>query len=306
MPSYPPAPPTISGDLLSISRFLQSPAQVLRRLRTIMDLRFVSDQILTQKLRSSGGAVLYETSEPITNTRAVTAVAAGSEYPRDTPGTGVAALAAVKKWGQAVFLSDERIKRSVYAGDEVDRQLLKTVNTVVSKVESVAMAAVSSAVSSTQAASVAWSNSAAKIFLDLELAAAKVVDLNMGYNPDTVLMSTTKYAYLASDEKIATLRRREATDNPVYGGSIEQIGNFKVVYTALSNLPSDDVWVLDSQQLGGMADEINNDPGYTAADRGIQVQTQRVAERDGWDMWARRLTVPIVLEPAAGIRVTGT
>jgi hypothetical protein len=306
MPSYPPAPPTISGDLLSISRFLQSPAQVLRRLRTIMDLRFVSDQILTQQLRSSGGAVLYETSEPFLNSRAVTAVAAGSEYPRDTPATGQAALAAVKKWGQAVFLSDERIKRSVYAGDEVDRQLLKTVNTVVNKVESISMAAVSSAVTATQAASAAWSNSSAKIFLDLELGAAKVVDLNMGYDPDTVLMSTTKYAYLASDDKIATLRRREATDNPVYGGAIEQIGKFKVVYTALSNLPSDDVWVLDSKQLGGMADEINNDPGYTQADRGIQVQSERVKGRDGWDLWARRLTVPIVLEPAAGIRITGS
>ncbi|MGV9779716.1 Uma2 family endonuclease, partial [Streptosporangium sp. NPDC003464] len=31
--------------------------------------RFISDQILTQRFRSSGGAVLYEVSEPIFNTR---------------------------------------------------------------------------------------------------------------------------------------------------------------------------------------------------------------------------------------------
>lgn len=304
--SYPPAPPTITGDLVTISRFLQSPTQLLRRVRTLMDLRFVSDQILTQKLRSSGGAVLYEISEPITNTRAVTGVSPGSEYPRDTPASGVAALAAVIKWGEAIFLSDEKIKRSVYAGDEVDRQLTKVINTVVSKVEAVAMAAVGSAVTATQAAGAAWNNSGATVFRDVEVTAAKIVDLNMGYIPDTILMSTTKYAYMASDEKIAALRRRETTDNPVTGGRIDQIGEFKVVYTSLGNLPSDDVWVLDSRQLGGMADEINLDPGYTESDRGIQVQTQRIPGRDGWDMWARRLTVPVVQEPAAACRITGT
>ena len=306
MPSYPPAPPTLSGDLLTISRFLQSPTQVLRRLRTIMDLRFVSDQILTQAFRSSGGAVLYEVSEPILNTRPVTAVAAGSEYPQDTPATGQAALAAVSKWGEGVFISDERIKRSVYAGEEIDRQLRKVINTVVNKIEGVAMAAVGSAITATSAAGATWSSATPGIFRDVENAAAKIIDLNQGYQPDTILMSTTKYALMSSDDKIALLRRRETTDNPIYGGQIDQIGEFKVVYTSVNNLPSDDVWILDSTQLGGMADEINNDPGYTASDRGLQVQTLRVPERDGWKMWARRLTVPVIQEPASGIRITGT
>lgn len=306
MPSYPPPPPTLSGDLLTISRFLNSPTMIGRRLRTIMDLRFVSDQILTQQFRSSGGAVLYEVSEPILNTRAVTAVAAGSEYPMDTPATGAAALAAVSKWGEAVFISDERIKRSVYGGAEIDRQMVKVTNTVVNKIEGIAMAAVGSAITATSAAAAAWNTSTPGIFRDVEIAAAKVIDLNQGYRPDTILMSTTKYALTASDDKIALLRRREVTDNPIYGGAIEQIGEFKVVYTSVANLPSDDVWILDSTQLGGMADEIDQDPGYATGQRGIQVQTMRVPERDGWRMWARRLTVPVVQEPAAGIRITGT
>jgi hypothetical protein len=306
MPSYPPAPPTISGDLVSISRFLQSPTQLSRALRSIMNLRFVSDQILTGRYKTSGGAILYELSEPILNTRAVTGVAPGSEYPADTTATGTAALAAVTKWGEKVFLSDERVKRSVYAGNEIGRTLQKAVNSVVNKIEGVTTAVVGSAITQTSAASAAWSNSSATIFRDVEKAAATVIDLNQGYTPDTILMSTSKYALMVSDDKIATLRRREATDNPIYGGDMETIGKFKVVYTSVGNLPSDDVWLFDSTQLGGMADETNADPGYTTIDRNIQVQTERVPGRDGWWMWARRLTVPIVQEPAAGIKITST
>lgn len=304
--SYPPAPPTLSGDLLTISRLLQSPTALRRALRTIKNLRFVSDQLLTGQYTTSGGAISYEVSEPILNPRAVTAVAAGSTYPRDMPQSGAAALAAVSKWGQASFLSDEKIKRSVYAADEIGRTMQKAINTIVNKVDSVAIGVIGSAVTATQAATATWDNASATMFLDLELGAAKAVDLNQGYVPDTVLMSTTKYARMISDKLIAEMRQREVPNNPINGGDIVQIGKFKVVYTSVANLPSDDVWVLDSTMLGGMADETNQDPGYVTVDHGIQIQTERIANRDGWDMWARRLTVPIVQEPGAAVRITGT
>lgn len=303
---YPAASPTLSGDLLTISRFLQSPTQLSRALRSIMNLRFVSDQLLTGQQRSTGGAISYEVSEPILNTRAVTAVAPGSTYPFDVPAGGTAAIAAVKKWGEAAFLSDEQIKRSVYAGSEIARTLQKAVNTVVNKIESITIAAIGSAVTQTQAATAAWSAASPTIFRDVELAAAKITDQNQGYNPDTVLMSTSKYAYLISDPAVASLRAREDNSNPIYSGRMVQIGGFKVVYTSVGNLPSDDVWILDSNLLGSMVDEVNNDPGYTTIDRNIQVQTERVAGRDGWNMWARRLTVPIVQEPAAACKITGS
>ncbi|HEX6682962.1 MAG TPA: hypothetical protein VF062_09220, partial [Candidatus Limnocylindrales bacterium] len=216
--SYPPAPPTLAGDLLTIHRLLQSPTLIRRRLRTLADLRFVADQILTQRFRSSGGAVLYEISEPMFNEREIEAVAPGSEYPRDTPATGEAAVAAVANWGQAVFISDASIKRNLYGGSEIDRALRKVMNTVIRKVDRITIAAVASAVSATQQATAGWEGSAANMLLDIELAKAEVADLEMGYNPDTIMMSTQKYARLVSDDKIASLRKRETTDNPVYSG----------------------------------------------------------------------------------------
>src|SRR5258707_1539082 len=90
--TYPAAPPTLSGDLETISRFLSSPTQIRRRLRDYIDLRFVADQILTQRFRTSGGAALYELSEPFVTDRAVEAVGAGAEYPYANMPTGTAGV----------------------------------------------------------------------------------------------------------------------------------------------------------------------------------------------------------------------
>jgi hypothetical protein len=304
--AYPPSGPTLSGDLLTIHRLLQNPTYLQRRLRTIAELRFVADRILTQRLRSAGGAVAYETSEPIVNTRAIESVAPGAEYPRDTPADGVAALAKVSKWGQAVALTDEKLKRSVYMGDELNRTLRKVANTVIQKVDKLTTAAVGSAVTNVVAATAAWNAASPALFRDVELGGAYIVDRNMGYVPNTVLMSTTKYAMLVTDPAIAALRRREDNSNPIYGGEIESLGKYQIIATAASNLPSDDVWVFDRDALGGMADEVEVDPGYATMDNNLQYQNERIAKRDAWDIWARRITVPVVLEPAAAVKITGT
>lgn len=305
--SYPAAPPTLSGDLLTINRLLQSPTYIQRRLRTFADLRFVSDQILTQRFRSTGGAVLYEVSEPILFNRPVESVAPGSEYPLDTPPTGAAAVAAIQKWGLGTFMSDEEVLRNVYGGVAVDRNLRKLVNSIIKQVDTVTLSAVASAVTATTAAGTAWATSTG-ILRNIETAKAAILDLNQGYNPDTILMSSNKYALMASDATVSNLRRREATNNPVYNGEIDVIGSLNVVVAPLSSLPggTDDVWVFDTQQLGGMADEVDGAPGYTVSDMAIQTQSERAAKRDGWDMWGRRKTVPVIQEPAAGIKITGT
>lgn len=303
--SFPAQPPTLSGDLLTISRFLQSPTAISRRLRDFRDLRFVSDQILTQRWRSSGGAVLVTQSEPFVNQRAVEAVAPGSEYPFSPQSYGTAVIAAVQKWGQGNFLTDEEIVRSVFAGGVVDRSLRKTVNSVIKQVDSVALSAVASAVTQTQAATTTWSTiGSANPFYDIQQAVAVILGLNLGYNPDTVLMGDLKYAQLTANTVVSNLLRRETTDNPVYTGVIDTIAGLHIVRSP--NLPTADVWVLDSTQLGGMADEVDGAPGYTVSDMAVQIQAEREEERDGWNLWGRRKTVPVVQEPGAAIRITGT
>lgn len=304
--AYPPSGPTLSGDLLTVHRLLQNPAYLTRRLRGIPDLRFIADQVYTRRLKTSGGAVAYETGEPIVNPRAIEAIAPGSEYPRDSPPDGTAGLARVSKWGEAVPLTDEKLKRSVYMGDEVNRTLRKAANTIISKVDKLTTAAMSSQISTTVAAAATWDNASALLFRDVEKAAAKVTDQNQGFKANTLLMSTTKYAMLVTDPAIAALRKREDSQNPIYGGDIEYLGKYRIVATAVANLPSDDVWVFDDNELGGMADETEVDPGYATLENNLQFKVIRKDSRDAWDIQGRRITTPVPLESAAGVRLTGT
>jgi hypothetical protein len=130
------------------------------------------------------------------------------------------------------------------------------------------------------------------LFRDVELGGAYIVDRNMGYVPNTVLMSTTKYAMLVTDPAIAALRRGKTPTNPIYGGEIESLGKYQIIATAASEPAVDDVWVFDRDALGGMADEVEVDPGYATMDNNLQFQNERIAKRDAWDIWARRITVP--------------
>lgn len=303
--SFPAGAPTLSGDTLSVSRFLQSPAALQRRLRNFRDLRFVADQVLTGRYRSQGGAVLYEQSEPFVTDRSVEAVGAGSEYPYANLPTGTAAVAAIAKWGQKLLLTDEEIARNSYPGSAVDRALMKVINSIIKQVDSIAMSAVASAVTATAAAGVSWETVAtAKPLTDILLAKSKITELNLGYNPDTLIVSDKAYVYLMVNDAVAALRQRESTDNPVYSGSIERVAGLAVLVTP--NLPTaTTAIVVDSTQLGGMADETDGAPGYSVADLAVQIKSIRRDGQDAWDLQGRRKTVPLVQEPGAGYEITG-
>lgn len=302
--SFPAAAPTLSGDLLTISRFLQDPTRIQRRLRTFRDLRFVSDQLLTQRFRSQGGAILYEMSEPFVSDRAVTAVSAGSEYPYANLPTGTAGLSAVAKWGQKVLLTDEELKRNVYAGAALDRALQKVVNSVIKQVDAVAISAIQSGLANTASVG-SWDNAIPanrKPLDDILIAIQTVEDRNLGYKPDTLVVPTKGYTYLMLNDAIAALRRRESTDNPVYTGLIETIANLVVIKAPALTTTA---LVLDSRQLGGMADEMDGSPGYAVADLAVETKSVRKDDRDAWDLQGRRLTVPVVQETGAGQEITG-
>lgn len=303
--TFPAGAPVLTGDSLAISRFLASPTAIQRRLRDYKDLRFVADQVLTGRYRSQGGAVLYEMTEPFITDRTVEAVSAGSEYPYANNPTGTAAVAAIAKWGQKVLLTDEEIARNAYGGAAVDRTLRKVVNSIIKQVDTIAMSAVAAAITATAGALVSWETVAtAKPLTDILLAISKIRELNLGYEPDTLLLSDKAYVYFMVNDAVAQLRKREASENPVYTGEIEQVAGLKILVTP--NLSAATVaTVLDSKALGGMADEMDGAPGYSIADLAVQVKSIRKESQDAWDLQGRRKTVPFVQEPGAGYEITG-
>src|ERR687896_1661115 len=98
--TYPPAGPSISGDVVTINRFLNNPTLVARRLRTLLEQRYVADTLLSGRFTVSGGAVTYETGESIFSGENPRAVGPGGEYPLVSPATGNASIAKTVKWGQ--------------------------------------------------------------------------------------------------------------------------------------------------------------------------------------------------------------
>lgn len=301
---YPPSAPTLSGDTETISRFLNSPTLVARRLRTILEQRYIADTLLTGRFTVSGGAVQYETGETIFTADNPRAVAPGSEYPLTGLGTGTASIAKTVKWGQDTEITDEAIARQNM--QPVDKALTKLANQNVKFIDSVALSAISSAVTNTAAAAAAWSTAtAAQILTDIALAKANIASLNQGYDPDTVVVSDLSWAYAFAKFTSGGFLPREDAANSAVSGQFPVIDGMRFLVSP--NLPTaGTVLVLDSKMLGGMADEDLGGPGYASTGGvGVQVKTIRQDQDDKWRLRCRRVTVPIVVEPASAYKITG-
>lgn len=302
---YPPAAPTLSGDTLTISRFLNSPAAVSRRLRSLAENRFIGDVLLSGRYQVSGGSILYETSESIFTAKAPEVVNPGAEYPRTTASPGTAQLASVSKWGQDVPITDEHIGR--YGRRAVDIALIKITNQIVKQVDSLCLSAISAAVTQTAAATVAWSTVAtADPLLDIMKAKAAVVANDQGYDPDVAVMSDLSFAYLMANQKIIAGLTRESDNSITRQGDVLTIAGLRILAT--NNLPvAGTVFVLDSSMLGGIGYERIPSPEYNGDPAtGIESWSRRdPAANDMWIVRGRRPMVPVVQEPNAAYKITG-
>lgn len=300
--TYPPAAPTLSGDVLSINRFLRSPGAVSRRLRTLLEQRYIADALLSQRLRAEGGAISYETGESIFSGENPRAVAPGTDYPLVSIGDGTASLAKTVKWGQDTIVTDESIARQRM--QPVERSMTKLANQSVKYIDSVALSAVASAVTQSTAASAAWTTATAEQMLeDVMLAKANVLALNEGYDPDVIVLSDLAWAYAFSKFVAAGFLPREA-GNPLATGNFPMVGG--MIWLPTPNLPvAATALVADRTQLGGMADENLGGDYQAAGPNGVESKSIREDAEDRYRLRARRVTVPVVLEPAAGWKITG-
>ncbi|GAB4582617.1 hypothetical protein Ntsu_04490 [Nocardia sp. IFM 10818] len=303
--TYPPAAPSISGDNITISRFLKDPTLIARRLRTLAEQRFIADVLLSGRFDAVGGSIAYEQNESLYSDRAPEPVAPGAEYPLTSISEGTAQLAKAVNWGRDSEITDVSIARRKM--DPVNRALIKQVNQMVKTVDSVALAAIASQVTQTSAAAAAWSAASPTILRDVLKAVANIRALNEGFEPDTIVVDDITWANAMSDPNIANLLKREDGLAPIYTGNFPEIAGLRFLPTP--NLPvAGTAFVVDSTQLGGMADEKLGGPGYVSAGGGIpgvEVKTIRDDLKDLYRLRSRRVTVPIVVEPRAAWKITG-
>lgn len=302
--TYPPAAPTLSGDIETISRFLNTPTLVTRYLRTLAQQRYIADALLSQRFQVSGGAVLYETGETIFTADSPRAVAPGAEYPLTTAPTGAASIAKTAKWGQDTEVTDESIKRQNM--QPVTKAFLKLVNQNVKFIDGISLSAIASAITATAAVTASWKTATASQMLsDVAQAKAAILALNQGYMPDTVALDDATWARAYAAFVSGGFLPREQTINAAVSGEFAVIDGMKFLPTP--NIPTaGTILVVDSTMLGGMADENLGGPGYANAGAlGVEGKTIRDDDNDQYRLRMRRVTVPIVIEPASGFVLTG-
>lgn len=307
---FPPGSPTISGDILSAHRLLKDTPLVMRALRDVADEQFVADKLLTAQFWTESGSIGYETNESIYADRAPKAVPPGGEYPITPIGTGPESLASVVKWGNDALITDESISR--YKFPVIARSFRKLMNSHIQQIDSVALSAAVSAVTQNTNAIASWkAASGVKILRDLMRAATSIINLKQGYMPNAVFVEPAVFANVVSDDELMKLLPREfpgVQSTPVRQGLngmlMKQIGGF--TWITSPNAPATGkALVVDTNVFGGFTDERLASPEYVQAENGLQVLSIRDKDTDGYRIRARRVTVPIVLEPGAGWLING-
>lgn len=300
--TYPPAAPAISGDVLTISRFLNNPTAVTRRLRTLAENRFIADVLLSGRIE--GSSILYETDESIYTADAPEIVAPGAQYPRTLAPTGTASIANPVKWGQEVPITDEEVGR--FRGQAVERNLQKIINYLVYTVDSTALAVIAAAVSQTRAATAAWNTGSANPLLDLLRCKAVIRAQNKGYDPDTVAVDDYAFAYIMGNLQLLATMARESGTTVSMTGDLPVVAGLRILPTP--NLPTaGTAIVLDSTALGSLGYERIPSPEYQGDPaNGVETLTRRnPLGNDEWLVRGRRPVVPFVQEPGAACTLTG-
>lgn len=301
--TYPPAPATLSSDLtaLQVHYLLKSPALLARRIRDLSLNKYIADYLLVGRYVAQGGAILYPNGEPLFTHDDPEAILPLGEYPLTQLDAGTMAMAKTVKWGRDVEVSDEAISRML--ADPLNRALQKLVNTNIRFVDTVALGIIASKITNTRAASGAWTGDDAgiRIITDVLAVKAQVDALEDGFSLDTIVLAPMQYARVMAALIASNLLPRES--------AVITTGDFPnalgLTWTTSAHSPVTDPLLLDRAQLGGMANENIQSPGYTSTD-GVEVKSLRKDEVDGYRVRARRVTVPLVLEPNAGVRITGT
>ncbi len=282
-----------------IHELLRNKASIARRVRTLADQRFIADALLTGRYKAVGGALLYENGDPIEIDDDPESVAPGGDYARSQAFEGDLAAAKTDKWGRDVPILDESIARRGI--NPVDRAINQLINRMVRFVDRAALGVIASKVTQTSAAVGNWTTATA-IVESVELAKARAEESGEGHVLDTIVLKPSHYAKVMAVLADGNYLPREQ-NNPLTSGWPQILD---LTWLRSPHVPSNNPLILNTSELGGMADEDLGGPGYSKGYAGIETKAIRKDENDSWLLRARRVTVPVVTDATAGTTLTGT
>ena len=145
--SYPLAPPTLSGNVLTVDMALKQPTRITRRIMDLSLQKFIVTRIFASGGAVSGGAVIYDqaTLNELYTDRDVEQVMPGDEFPIVGSQRPVPQVARVVKDGGKFFITDEARDRNDISF--FNNQTTQLSNTIVRKVNTRSVATLEAAIS---------------------------------------------------------------------------------------------------------------------------------------------------------------
>lgn len=295
---YPAGSPTISGENITMSVFLNNPARVEKAITDFTVNRFVTPKILDPGPTATGGAVAFDqvTGTFFFTERDVQVVQPGTSFPVLAGGEQLPSIAAVRKLGGEIEFTYEKIRRD--NRPLIARGLQRLGNTVVRYVDGSVVAALNAAPIYTMTAAATWSTSGSDPLTDIAQGSVLVYGPDLGYMPDTILMNPGDHADAVSNQtlRLDLPRENTATDgqnaSPVFGGKINMLEGLTFYLT--NRVPKGTLYILQAGVVGQYSDEIPE--YYKTID---EERTEKVV------IHGARIMVPYITDPKACVKVTG-
>lgn len=305
MYSYPPKFADSSATAEDVHRVLKSAPMIARRAAVLSDSKFVADCVLSGRYQAVGGGIVYETGGSPFPAEEPEIVTPGASYPQTAMTAGEVATATVNKWGQQIPVTDEAIARLQIA--PVDRALNQVIHGNVRNVDSAAMGVIASKVTQTFdcGTTLTWDDGL-NIVRSVLQAKATLSSHGLGLDADTVVLSELQYASAMAELVAAGVLPRDGRDNPLMSGGWPEILGLtwlSTPYTVTDNPFLCDATARPGRGVAGRAELL---VGHAAEGLGVEVLVKRDDDRDQYLIRGRRVTVPVVLEPLAGIFLTNT
>lgn len=293
---FPPAPPTISGENITMSVWLNSPARIQKSLERLSLQRFLADQIFATGPAATAGAVVYDqiVANNLFTARDVQEIKPNSEFPIVNGEEPNPLIALVTKWGGSAVFSYELIRRNRL--DVLRKELIRLRNTIYRKVDTAAMAVLNAAPLLTDTASADWS-STGDIIGDIETGKSMIEKQDMGYVVNTAIIHPDQALDIRTNEDVRNaLPRENRKSNLLDGTATDMAGLCGIENWLVSNRQTAGTFhLLDNTQVGFISDEI---PGPYS-----RIVDEETKERKR--VMAARVPTMGVTDPKAALRVTG-
>ncbi|MGX5772692.1 phage major capsid protein [Microbacterium trichothecenolyticum] len=301
MLTYPLTPSQRSAaSAEEILAFVKNPTMVARRLGEILNAQqFLGYFLLSGRYDIQGGAIAVPASEIIRTERRSETVAPGGEYKLTPISEGVYEVYTAAKDGIATEVVDEEVGRRLRAPLDEAMTFLQT--ELVFSANELALGVIDSSVTQSIAAGGVWSTGK-QIFRDALRVQAASRKLKLGFNIDTVVMNGEQYA-----EVLPELLDVLPKDSDVaLTGSFPTISG--ITWVASDDDEFTDPLFLDRRRLGGIGRENIPSPEYrqVGGDTGVEIASIREPKADKTRLQARNAHVPLVVNPQAAWRLTGT